>query len=46
MTGAAKSYPECRFFYLTGKTEWEDHPKCVNCIKRGGFEDNWKSKST
>lgn len=44
VAGVEKMCPNCRFFYMTGKTEWEDHPKCVDCVKRGGFENNWMQK--
>jgi DNA-directed RNA polymerase subunit RPC12/RpoP len=37
--------PNCEFFYLHGKSEWEDHPKCTDCSHRGGMVDNWKERA-
>lgn len=39
-----RTCPNCEFFYLHGKTEWEDHPKCNDCSHRGGMVDNWKER--
>ncbi len=40
-----KICPNCEYFYLHGRSEWEDHPKCEDCTRRGGVNDNFKEKS-